>query len=165
MVPEDRETGGNREKAKMARAYSLYLSLFPPVKTCLRTGFLGIAGLDQRGLSKKLVKKTSCGFAIQRRVSTSSVLRLEAAATLLAAFVEPVEIALDRLELLAQLCQTGSFSLDHIRGSSLDETRVGQFLFFALDQSQQFCVLLLQASDFSGGIDQPGQIDEHVDVV
>ena len=55
----------------MARAYSLYLSrfpLFPPVKTCLRTGFLGIVGLDQRGLSKKHVKKTSyCGFATQEK--------------------------------------------------------------------------------------------------
>jgi len=34
----------------MPRAYSLQLSLFPlfpPVKTCLRTGLLGIAGRDQ----------------------------------------------------------------------------------------------------------------------
>jgi len=38
----------------MPRAYSLQSSrfpLFPPVKTCLRTGLLGIAGRDQRGLS------------------------------------------------------------------------------------------------------------------
>jgi len=38
----------------MPRAYSLQLSrfsLFPPVKTCLCTGLLGIAGRDQRGLS------------------------------------------------------------------------------------------------------------------
>ena len=38
----------------MPRAYSLPSSrfpLFPPVKTCLRTGFLDITGRDQRGLS------------------------------------------------------------------------------------------------------------------
>jgi len=38
----------------MPRAYSLQSSrfpLFPPVKICLRTGLLGIAGRDQRGLS------------------------------------------------------------------------------------------------------------------
>ena len=38
----------------MPGAYSLQSSrfpLFPPVKTCLRTDLLGIAGRDQRGLS------------------------------------------------------------------------------------------------------------------
>ena len=39
----------------MPRAYSLQSSrfpLFPPVNICLRTGLLGIAGRDQRGLSR-----------------------------------------------------------------------------------------------------------------
>jgi len=46
---EQEQTEENREEAKMPRASSLQLSrfpLFPPVKTCLRTGLLGIDGRD-----------------------------------------------------------------------------------------------------------------------
>ena len=50
---EQEQTEENGEEAKMPRAYSLQSSLFPPVKTCLPTGLLGIAGRDQRGLSEK----------------------------------------------------------------------------------------------------------------
>jgi len=53
----------------MPRAYSLQSSrfpLFPPVKTCLRTGLLGIAVRDHRGLSKYLVRSSATGDASVR---------------------------------------------------------------------------------------------------
>jgi len=56
----------------MPRAYSLQSSLFPlfpPVKTCLRTGLLGIAGRDQRGLSNNLSVSGATGFASVRNAT------------------------------------------------------------------------------------------------
>ena len=56
-VRENKGTGVNRGKQRggenATRLFNsvVSVSLFPPVKTCLRTGLLDITGRDQRGLS------------------------------------------------------------------------------------------------------------------
>ena len=67
----------------MPRAYSLQSSLFPlfpPVKTCLRTGLLRIAGRDQRGLSilSRQIFQEACVFAAAVAVPCPSLPDLSA---------------------------------------------------------------------------------------